>query len=544
MDDLFSIINAGSGTLSPTSGRSVAYDVAFAPPLLHGGVPEEVHTPSLSDPPGQWGPSLVLVRDHMSICGGFYGARKNNCICCALLTGNKSCPGRHTVLKHPMVSDDQTLQSAHVYFHKGAGKEAAHAEPYLDVGDMSTRDLASLLAKVVDSWEAWREEAMLWKTAASSKQDIALIRTAVKATKTIPRLAEHSLGARTIVDGAMDLDLEGRLKLLGTALEELITAGRLSLPIKGEGVKDGEVDVGEIDKEHFELFERINLLQRALVELSETTEGSLKELQLGFGVRLASMETIIGSVAALQARTGQGGSSLVGMIEDLEEQVELLKRSAEGQNLIESVFASSEMAAQNESVKNAFRSVMQRMITLEATVKEFKTKQDAGRADVSGYNHFNWFGNEVGAGTTRSNAVIPAELDSVKSTVESLAARVNSLEQTMMPGHTMEGEDISVSFMGVRFSSEDDVRSYVESLCDGRFDVQPGMVTDCYSILHTLNREIFETKNKLGVVDLAKVSGLGMVQSDVYNILAAAEHGLPDFFDPPASAGTARELGV
>lgn len=63
------------------------------------------------------------------------------------------------------------------------------------------------------------------------------------------------------------------------------------------------------------------------------------------------------------------------------------------------------------------------------------------------------------------------------------------------------------------------------------------MVTDCYSIFHTLNREIFETKNKLGVVDLAKVSSMGMGQSDVYNILAASEHGLPDFFDPPASAG-------
>jgi hypothetical protein len=106
----------------------------------------------------------------------------------------------------------------------------------------------------------------------------------------------------------------------------------------------------------------------------------------------------------------------------------------------------------------------------------------------------------------------------------------------VLPGHKAEGEDIVVSFMGIRFSSEDDVRSYVESLCDGRFEVPPGLVTDCYALFHALNREIFDGKNKLGVVDLAKVGSLNMAQSDVYNILASAEHGLPDFFDPPTAA--------
>jgi hypothetical protein len=473
----------------------------------------------------------------MAVCGGFYGARKNNCFCCALLKGNKNCPGRHTVLKHPMLSDDQLLQSSRVYFHKGAaGKEAAYAEPSLDVAGMNASDLTSLLAKVVDSWEAWREEVMLWKTAASSKQDIALIRTAVKATKTIPRLAERKLGGRSLLDDGLDLDLGVKLNLLGSALEDLIRAGRISIPLKENDAGEGDEDVGEIDKEQFEMFERINLLQQALIELSDVTKGSFKELQLGFGVRLAGMEAIIGSVSALQARTGQGGSSLVGMIEDLEEQVGHLKKSTEGQALIERVFASAEMTVQNDTVKNAFRAVMQRMVTLETTVKELK-KLDSGRTEVSGSNFYNWFGTDAGANTTQVNQPLTAEFEAVKSSFKSLAARVDNLEHTMMPGHKMEGEDISVSFMGIRFSSEDDVRSYVESLCDGRFEVQTGMVTDCYSIFHALNREIFETKNKLGVVDLAKVSGLGMVQSDVYNILAAAEHGLPDFFDPPASAG-------
>lgn len=61
-------------------------------------------------------------------------------------------------------------------------------------------------------------------------------------------------------------------------------------------------------------------------------------------------------------------------------------------------------------------------------------------------------------------------------------------------------------------------------------------VTDCYSIFYELNREIFDSKNKLGVSDLAKVAQLAKKQADVYNILAGVEHGQPDFFDPPSSS--------
>jgi hypothetical protein len=55
------------------------------------------------------------------------------------------------------------------------------------------------------------------------------------------------------------------------------------------------------------------------------------------------------------------------------------------------------------------------------------------------------------------------------------------------------------------------------------------MLTDCYSIFYFLNKEIFETRNKLNVTDLHKVHSLGMPQVDVYHILAGVEHGLPDF---------------
>jgi len=42
-------------------------------------------------------------------------------------------------------------------------------EPYLDVQGMDASGLASLLVMVVESWEAWSEETMLWNTLASSK---------------------------------------------------------------------------------------------------------------------------------------------------------------------------------------------------------------------------------------------------------------------------------------------------------------------------------------------------------------------------------------
>lgn len=123
----------------------------------------------------------------------------------------------------------------------------------------------------------------------------------------------------------------------------------------------------------------------------------------------------------------------------------------------------------------------------------------------------------------------------VQAILKSMANRIEGLEQAVTPGHKLEGEDVAVSFMGIRFGSEEHVKSYVESLSDGRFDIGPGLVTDYYALFYALNREIFDGKSKLGLVDLA-VGSLNMAQSDVYNILAAAEHGLPDFFDPPSSA--------
>jgi hypothetical protein len=113
---------------------------------------------------------------------------------------------------------------------------------------------------------------------------------------------------------------------------------------------------------------------------------------------------------------------------------------------------------------------------------------------------------------------------------------MDAIEQNGGINSKMEGEDISVFFMGVRFSSERDVSNYIKSKSDPSYVVPVGLVTDCYSIFYELNREIFDSKNKLGVTDLAKVAQLAKKQADVYNILAGVEHGLPDFFDPPSSS--------
>jgi hypothetical protein len=504
-------------------------------------VPDEAAsgTPSLSEPALELGPSLVLIRDHTAVCGGQYGARKNNCFCTSLLKGTRNCPGSHALTKHHLFTSSAKLNSARVYFHKGTGKNAAYAEPFIEVGGLDVFEISALLSKVFVSWEEWRDEAMVLKAAVASKQDASVIRTVVKATKTVPRLrlAESKLDSLESKDFGMELDQ--RLKLLGSAIEELLQESMMEVGEGPDGDEGGKEVFGD-DSQDAQgkgryVLGRINLLQRALVELNEKATSSLKELQLGLGVRLSGLESIIGSFSSVESRIQQAGGSILGLLEDLEEQVAHLRSMDHVNHLVTKVFQSSEMSSQNESVKEAFRAVMQRMVSLEGVMQEVQTAR-LEQAAESTATKMDWL--ETGNGSPLANGNSPRLEDNaqVKEVLQSIAARLDGLEQSVLPGHKAEGEDIVVSFMGIRFSSEDDVRSYVESLCDGRFEVPPGLVTDCYALFHALNREIFDGKNKLGVVDLAKVGSLNMAQSDVYNILASAEHGLPDFFDPPTAA--------
>lgn len=87
-DDLFSIVNAPSGSLTPVStGRPVELASAFFSPE-GGGVPVEDSASTLLDQPVQWGPSLVLIRDHTKSVEDNMGLRRTICFCCIDITIN------------------------------------------------------------------------------------------------------------------------------------------------------------------------------------------------------------------------------------------------------------------------------------------------------------------------------------------------------------------------------------------------------------------------------------------------------------------------
>lgn len=72
---------------------------------------------------------------------------------------------------------------------------------------------------------------------------------------------------------------------------------------------------------------------------------------------------------------------------------------------------------------------------------------------------------------------------------------MDAVETSLMPGTHSEGEDILVSFKGMQFANERDVKTYVKALRGGKFDVPPGLIMDAYAIFHNLNREIFDSVN-------------------------------------------------
>jgi hypothetical protein len=110
--DLFTIINAAPGSLTPVSGRDAALASAFLSPVGGGGVGPLVAS---SEPTLEWGPSLMLIRDHSKICGGQYGHKRNNCFCCAKLGGSKACPSRRQQIKHPEVERVKGVGEPRIY---------------------------------------------------------------------------------------------------------------------------------------------------------------------------------------------------------------------------------------------------------------------------------------------------------------------------------------------------------------------------------------------------------------------------------------------
>jgi hypothetical protein len=458
----------------------------------------------------------------MKVCGGLIGAKKNNnCFCCVVVdrSQDKDCSvGRHKVHKHVFTSDSRLPAPARIYYHKGTSSNVAFAHPFVDAKHLSVDTIASVLGKVYGTWEEWRDDALVLEAAVESKQGAAAIRTAVKAARQLPRLdsGEEAKGASQV---DWDMDIGKRLKLLAFSVESLMELDKL-VALKEDDLPTSS----EFLSEYNSIRERINLLHQALIEMSQVTTSSMRELHLGLALRIAGVEAMLGAFSSQEMKSTHEGSSLADVVEDIQAQLDALKVHSISSELAERVVNSDAMKQQTEGIKEAFRLVVHRIQALE--VREEARHQDSNAQGLDA----NWLGaTPTGSGVGHNSR----EIGGVPWQV--VNERLNRLEQALESTSHTEGEDVTVSFMGIRFVSEDEVRSYFESINNGRYDIPMGLVLDCYSIFYTLNREIFAPNGKLSLIDLAKVGNLGMRQGDVYNLLAAAEHGLPDFFDAPAS---------
>lgn len=541
--DLLAVLTAGAAD-SPAlrASSSSAAPVASSSPFVGGGNPKSVDRSFFSLDPAQWGPSLVLIQDHMAICGGCVGPKRNNTFCVALLDDgtSKGCGvSKHALLKHPEVTSVDALNSRRVYMHKGSGKNVAYAEPWLDASMLSPKELTMMLAKKYTSWEEWNSDALIFQAAAASNQRVDRVQTAVKATKIVSRFDGEGKNLFGIKEelGEGD-DLGSKIKFLKFSVEELLKVET----VEWWGKTDEEMS--ENERKFKLLVEKVGLLEKALVTLNEVSVDGLQELQLGVAVRLASLETVIGSLAALDEQLGFEGTTVAAAIEQLQAQLEELRSKVDLKSIVTDVMRSEEMGNFSDGLTEAFRKVMRRIINLESGVQELQASSraavDSNVASVASMGIIrDWLGNTEQLDESRSEMMKEPDNNmetEIKEMLTSLAKRVDAMEKNGGMNSKLEGEDISVFFMGVRFSSERDVSSYVRSKSNAAFVLPVGLITDCYSIFYELNREIFDSKNKLGVTDLAKVAQLAKRQADVYNILAGVEHGLPDFFDPPSSA--------
>lgn len=224
----------------------------------------EVASPTLSVQPVQWGPSLVLIRDHTKVCGGQYGVKKNNCFCCVDITKNKGCPSRHVLVKHRLTNGDDWVQSSCIYFHKGTTSGAVYAEPSIDVSCWKEIEIADLLGKQFSTWNDWKEEALVLTAAGASHQQAAGVRTAVKVSKKLPILKLETEESGSTLGMGMEFgqkeleDQEGTTKKgLMSDLGELIRAPSI-------GVDDMGVPS--------DVLHRLNLLRQSLLSLGESAE--------------------------------------------------------------------------------------------------------------------------------------------------------------------------------------------------------------------------------------------------------------------------------
>jgi hypothetical protein len=357
-----------------------------------------------------------------------------------------------------LVTSASALTSVRVYLHKGVGKNVAYAEPWVDASLLSTPELAKLLGRKYSSWEEWRADAAVLQAAATSHQELERVRTAVKTTKKVPRLlpgaGKELFGPN--MEEAETRDLETRLKSLGADMDELLNSKEL----KWEGKE--EEDMSEQGRLVKGLVEKMKLVQKALVSLGSTSTEGLKELQVGVAVRLASLEGMLGSFSVLEGQLGFEGATVASALEYLQEQLEEIRGLSQTQNVVAQVMSSNDMATYSEGLKDAFRRVMSRIVKMEEEVEVLHQKgrqehpQPSSVGSVSMEASRDWFGGLDQSVKLRDDEEERKEelRGDVKEILRSLAERMDAMEKSGGMNSKMEGEDISVFFMGVRFSSE------------------------------------------------------------------------------------------
>jgi len=183
-------------------------------------------------------------------------------------------------------------------------------------------------------------------------------------------------------------------------------------------------------------------------------------------------------------------------------------------DMVSSVLTSIPLKRYMLASKQAFSEVVTRLVGLETT------------------------NTNIGSTMFRAHhAVLPnqqvAQNLSADPVIISLSDRVEKLEVEV--GFVKsDGDDVEVSFMGVRFSSEGDIQAFFEKLGSGVYEIPAGLVWDSYAIFSELFREIFNGGgHKLG---FDKMSKLG-TYDDVNHVEAACAHGVPSFFDGQAGGG-------
>jgi hypothetical protein len=228
-----------------------------------------------------------------------------------------------------------------VYYHKGSGKNPAYAEPYVDVGDLDVFDVLTLVSLVLET------SAVVLKAAVGSKWEASLIKTAVKATKMLPWLNSFEAKLDMTMDEGFGLELDQRLKVIGLAIEELLQEESFmdmdETNVKGEGENYSNIQGGRLSERM--ILEHINLLQKAFVELNERAIGGLRIE----GVSGWFWGSSLGSrgyhwlFASVETKAKQAGGSILGLLEDLEDQVGCLCSIEHVKYLIGKVFRSVRM---------------------------------------------------------------------------------------------------------------------------------------------------------------------------------------------------------